>query len=276
VVEEYIPGSKGVHAKCLCNCDCGNIKIIAKSNLLAKDTPTVSCGCLKQDLRRQAHEKSITDFSLRYFHNWFILGESEEKRTQTMFVAVCTICGTLREAMMSSFKEGSALCYGKCDQLQRPYGQEIPLEVETHKCLIFRRWRGIMERCHNPKGTGYKKYGAKGIKVCDEWRSSLGYMKFRVWLEEKYPSWEQLFKEGYQLDRIDNSGPYAPWNCRLVTPKENTRNRTCTKRVWFDGQELPLADLIDQFQLPYKTVVARLDAGWDLEQALSHPLWKRR
>ena len=33
------------------------------------------------------------------------------------------------------------------------------------------------------------------------------------------------WEEGLQLDRIDNDGPYSPWNCRFVTPRENGFNK---------------------------------------------------
>ena len=38
------------------------------------------------------------------------------------------------------------------------------------------------------------------------------------------------YARGLQLDRIDNNGPYAPWNCRWVSQKENCQNtRKCVK-----------------------------------------------
>jgi hypothetical protein len=34
----------------------------------------------------------------------------------------------------------------------------------------FNRWYSMVQRCHNPKATGYEYYGARGIAVYDRWR----------------------------------------------------------------------------------------------------------
>lgn len=34
--------------------------------------------------------------------------------------------------------------------------------------MIRRKYLAIIQRCHNPKNSGYIKYGSKGIKVCYE------------------------------------------------------------------------------------------------------------
>ena len=34
---------------------------------------------------------------------------------------------------------------------------------------LYRLFCSIKQRCYNPKHKGYKYYGGKGIKICDEW-----------------------------------------------------------------------------------------------------------
>lgn len=82
---------------------------------------------------------------------------------------------------------------------------------------LFKRWQNIKARCYNPKAKRYERYGGRGIVVCDEWLHD--FAAFANW----------AVQSGYlrelQIDRIDNDGPYAPNNCRWVTPLENSRNR---------------------------------------------------
>lgn len=87
---------------------------------------------------------------------------------------------------------------------------------------LYHTWNGMKYRCYNKKGKNYKNYGARGIKVCDEWLRD--FMAFREW------SLANGFAENLTIDRIDVDGNYEPDNCRWVTVAEQNRNKTTTKK----------------------------------------------
>ncbi|MBI9090733.1 MAG: hypothetical protein JEZ12_16065 [Desulfobacterium sp.] len=86
---------------------------------------------------------------------------------------------------------------------------------------LYNVWQGMKKRCYDPKSDSYKWYGARGIYVCKEWKNNFKALK------------EWALKNGYQddlqIDRKDNDGPYAPWNCQFITLLENTRKQTTVK-----------------------------------------------
>lgn len=82
---------------------------------------------------------------------------------------------------------------------------------------IYKVWDSIRRRCNNPKSDSYKIYGARGIRICNEWAKSFDI--FWNWAKENG------YQKGLQIDRIDVNGNYEPSNCRWATPKENSRNR---------------------------------------------------
>jgi hypothetical protein len=79
----------------------------------------------------------------------------------------------------------------------------------------YQAWRDMKYRCYNPNVKSYKYYGARGIKVCDQWRNS--FTKFLEDVGER-PG------KGYSLDRIDNAGNYEPGNVRWETQENQMRN----------------------------------------------------
>ena len=65
-------------------------------------------------------------------------------------------------------------------------------------------YSNMKQRCYNKKNSGYKNYGGRGIKVCDEWLNSF----------ENFYHWaiENGYEENLTIDRIDNDGNYEPIN----------------------------------------------------------------
>ena len=82
----------------------------------------------------------------------------------------------------------------------------------------YASWMYMKKRCLNKNATGWKYYGARGVKICDRW---LKFENFLADMGEK--------PEGTSIDRIDPRGDYEPENCRWATQAQQTRNRSCVK-----------------------------------------------
>lgn len=117
----------------------------------------------------------------------------------------------------------------------------------------------MKQRCSNPNNHKYKDYGARGIKVCDEW---MDYHTFKKW------SLENGFEEHLSLDRIDTNGNYEPRNCRWVDYKVQANNKRNNRIIVFEGEEYTLAELSDKTGIKDVTLALRLDNGATPEEAV--------
>lgn len=74
-------------------------------------------------------------------------------------------------------------------------------------------YRGMIQRCTNPRRCAYKRYGGAGVKVCRRWLGPKGFVNF-VKDVGKRPS------PKHSLGRYLDLGDYKPGNARWMTPRE--------------------------------------------------------
>ena len=98
---------------------------------------------------------------------------------------------------------------------------------------LYNIYYDMKDRCHNSKYSAYKRYGARGIKVCNEW------------LNDKTKFFEWALSNGYNddltIDRIDNNKGYSPSNCRWVDKFEQANNTSRSIRLHYNGKLLTVS-----------------------------------
>lgn len=122
-------------------------------------------------------------------------------------------------------------------------------------------WGNIIQRCLNPNNPNYKYYGARGITVCERWRSFKNF----------YADMGRRPSSKHSIERKDNNGNYAPENCYWATRLEQARNFSRNRLLTIDGQTLCLSAWVERSGLPYDTVRGRLRLGWPPEKIISTP-----
>lgn len=164
-------------------------------------------------------------------------------------------CGNVVSVHAGNLQKGlttSCGCYHKeaCRNRLRTHGMTGSKEYAV--------WASMLSRCHNPNSQMYHYYGGNGIIVCDRWRNS-----FENFYADMGPS------NGLTLDRIDPNGIYEPSNCRWASWIVQANNKTTTKMVNYKGETMPLKTFVAMFDIPYQTVLNRLNSGMSPEEAVS-------
>lgn len=74
----------------------------------------------------------------------------------------------------------------------------------------------MLSRCCNSSTNEYKRYGGRGIKVCDERINS--FENFCEWARESG------YNDDLTIERKDYNGNYEPKNCTWIPPNEQAAN----------------------------------------------------
>lgn len=127
-------------------------------------------------------------------------------------------------------------------------------------------WLTMRQRCFKPNSSGFKKYGAKGITVCDDWKHS--FESFRDW------AYSNGYKDDLTLDRINPKGNYEPVNCRWATQKEQQNNRSNNVYLTYKGETHSLIEWCEITGMSYMQLYDRFWRGWDIQRIFEQPLRK--
>lgn len=99
----------------------------------------------------------------------------------------------------------------------------------------YRVCRQALSRCNNPKTHGYKDYGGRGIKVCEQWQDIATFI--RDMEEEIGPPPKGMF-----IDRKNNERGYEPGNIKWSTRTEQNRNRRSVINLTIEGETKCVAE----------------------------------
>ena len=215
-VIERVENDKEGHTRWLCRCDCGSQRIVLGKCL--KNGHTQSCGCLNKEV---VSNMAFKDHTGERFGRLTVISRADDYIAPNGSKHVCWLClcdcgnktvvdvtqlvgghtkscGCLRDETKSNLRHG-----GRYDRL---YGV----------------LHNMIDRCYNSKGSTFKYYGGRGIKICDEWRHD--YAKFKQWAMESGYDPNAPFGE-CTIDRIDVNGDYEPSNCRWVSMAVQSKNK---------------------------------------------------
>lgn len=202
------------------------------------------------------------DLTGKQFGQLMVLAKAQSVSGRAAWVCRCA-CGCEKVVIGQLLRREAVVSCG-CQAKKR--AREMGRANKRHGMTNtpeFRTWTALISRCMNPKDYRYKRYGGRGITVCERWLES-----FENFVKDVG---EQPFV-GAELDRKNNDGNYEPKNCHWVTSKENNNNRSSNRVINFAGESKTLTEWAEQKQINPATLRVRLEAGWPIEKALNQPV----
>jgi len=203
---------------------------------------------------RIKNHKDLTD--TRFCHLVVLgkLNKDENNTTRTKWILKCD-CGNECTSTEKNLSSGDKKTCCQCE-----YHSNLLSTNKTHgdsKSKLYRVWYSMKERCNNKKLKGYKNYGGRGIKFCDEWKD---YLNFKKWSEESG------YKDGLTLERIDNNGNYSSENCRWATMYEQAQNRRSNRNITYKNLTFSVSKWEKVLGVKRGLISSRIKYGWNVDK----------
>jgi hypothetical protein len=167
---------------------------------------------------------------------------------------VCT-CGTEKIVHEHHLRDGASK---SCGCLVREVTKAAKTIHGMHGTPTYHSWNAMRARCERPTNNRFADYGARGIAVCERWRSS-----FSNFLADM-----GVCPPGMSIERMDNDGNYEPGNCRWATDMEQANNSRHNHILEHAGRSQSCTAWARELGINVKAIYARLRRGDSVERAL--------
>lgn len=191
------------------------------------------------------------------FGDYVVIGEGKKCSKGRYALCRCK-CGAVKDVGVDKLRTGRSTCCKSCAASSEK--RITNLKHGMTRTPEYYAWRSMLERCVNPKAHNFKRYGDRGITVCDSWVNSF---------EQFFADMGERPSSRHSLDRKNNSKGYEPGNCRWALPVEQSANRDVTLMIEVDGVILPMSVVAAKHGMSPATLAARIKMGWSVERALT-------
>jgi hypothetical protein len=132
----------------------------------------------------------------------------------------------------------------------------------------YNAWKHAIHRCYNEKDGSYDDYGARGIRMSNEWLAS--FDTFHDDMGDR--------PANHSLDRIDVNGHYEKGNCRWADAKTQRANRRAVRKqrakpvikaYTLNGETKSAMAWSKVLNISASTINDRRKRGWSDERCLS-------
>ncbi len=176
-------------------------------------------------------------------------------------------CGNVVTVIASNLKKRSTSCGCWKKESAGNIMRGKPSPQRTHGMSgtpEYNIWNGMKQRCSNENDPNYRRYGGRGISVCERWLGEQGFVNFLADMGPR-PSDE------HSVDREDNDGNYEPSNCYWATDTEQANNKSSNRKMTYNGETLNQAEWCRRTGIHQATMNNRLKSGWTDEEAIGTP-----
>ena len=172
-------------------------------------------------------------------------------------------CGNTKSISTGKLTSGNTRSCG-CLKLESDAKQHGVIKHNLSRTRFYSIWTNARQRCFNPNQTAYAKYGARGIKVSEEW------LNFDNFVKDMYQSYlehvENYGTVNTTLDRIDSAKGYSKDNCRWATMKEQTNNPTNRRKKYkYNGGEYTTKELSRMIGINSNKLLDKINSGQSIE-----------
>lgn len=203
----------------------------------------------------------LIDLSGKRFGRLLVINKHSSFKGHVKWLCKCD-CGNECVVQGSSLKSGNTT---SCGCYKREYSKELYSTVRQNDKHLYAVWNGIKQRCFNKNNKSYKNYGGRGITMDKEWANN--YESFYKW------AIQSGYKQGFQIDRIDNNLGYCESNCRFVNNLVQANNKRNVKFHEINGVSKTLSEWCREYNMDYFLVRQRVfKLGWNIEKALTTPV----
>lgn len=193
------------------------------------------------------------------FNHLTIIEGLESENGHRMVLTQC-VCGNIGKRSLDNVRSGIAKSCG-CKKFYRK-GQAL----SRHPLMAV--FHSMKQRCYDPDCKEFKWYGAKGVRMCDEWKDD--FVAFYDW------GISNGWSKGLEIDKdIKGNGLlYSPDTCLFVTEKQNCNKRVSSKYYTYNGETRTAAEWSDLLKISQQVLYKRIKHGWSVERSLTTPLMK--